>query len=148
MIPGLEKAVFARLGSIHRNTYIDSPSLLDEFSRSRDFPNIFFAGQITGVEGYVESTASGLVVGLMAALVSKGVHPSIPSAESAIGGLLKHTRELPRKKYEPMNVNYGMIEQGVARRGKPSREEIAERSLMAVKKWKDEIDNALRNAGL
>jgi len=148
MIPGLEKAVFARLGSIHRNTYIDSPSLLDEFSRSRDFPNIFFAGQITGVEGYVESTASGLVVGSMAALISKGVQPSIPSAESAIGGLLKHTRELPRKRYEPMNVNYGMIEQGVTRRGKPSREETAERALMAVRKWKDEIDDALRNAGL
>jgi methylenetetrahydrofolate--tRNA-(uracil-5-)-methyltransferase len=146
MIPGLEKAVFARLGSIHRNTYIDSPSMLDEFSRSRDVPNIFFAGQITGVEGYVESTASGLVVGTMAALISKGVHPLIPPAESAIGGLLKHTRELPRKRYEPMNVNYGMIESVVARRGKTSREEIAERALMAVKKWKSEIYDAVRSA--
>ncbi|MEJ2718381.1 MAG: methylenetetrahydrofolate--tRNA-(uracil(54)-C(5))-methyltransferase (FADH(2)-oxidizing) TrmFO, partial [Deltaproteobacteria bacterium] len=71
MIPGLENAVFARLGSIHRNTYLDAPRLLDRFSRVRGKPHLFFAGQITGVEGYIESTGSGLVVGMMAGLLAR-----------------------------------------------------------------------------
>ncbi|MGC8602328.1 MAG: methylenetetrahydrofolate--tRNA-(uracil(54)-C(5))-methyltransferase (FADH(2)-oxidizing) TrmFO, partial [Desulfomonilaceae bacterium] len=141
MIPGLEKAVFARLGSIHRNTYINAPTLLDEFSRSKTLPNVFFAGQITGVEGYVESTASGLAVGLMCALILKGISPLVPPVETAIGGLLKHTRDLPIKKYEPMNVNFGMIKSDIGKVRKLRKEEIAETAIKAVQNWKTELEN-------
>ncbi len=141
MIPGLEGAVFARLGSIHRNTYINAPALLDDFSRAIAFPNIFFAGQITGVEGYVESTASGLAVGSMCALISKGIVPPVPPYESAIGGLLKHTRDVPRKKYEPMNVNFGMIKSDVGKSRKSRKEEIAAIAMNAVRNWKAELEN-------
>ena len=84
-IPGLEKAEFARLGSIHRNTFLDSPRLLDQFSRSRKDPHVFFAGQMTGVEGYIESTASGLAVGIMAGLLSQDLTPHTPPETTAIG---------------------------------------------------------------
>lgn len=141
MIPGLEGAVFARLGSIHRNTYLNAPHLLDEFSRAKNFSNIFFAGQITGVEGYVESTASGLAVGLMCALISRGLRPPLPPIESALGGLLKHTREIPVKKYEPMNVNYGMIKSGPVPSRKSRKEEIASRAIAATQDWKIELEN-------
>lgn len=141
MIPGLERAVFARLGSIHRNTYINAPALLDDFSRAITFPNIFFAGQITGVEGYVESTASGLAVGLMCALISRGIAPPALPVESAIGGLLKHTRDVPKKKYEPMNVNFGMIKSDVGKSRKSRKEEIAAIAISAVQNWKTELEN-------
>ncbi|MGA8833639.1 MAG: methylenetetrahydrofolate--tRNA-(uracil(54)-C(5))-methyltransferase (FADH(2)-oxidizing) TrmFO [Desulfomonilaceae bacterium] len=141
MIPGLERAIFARLGSIHRNTYINAPALLDDFSRAITFPNIFFAGQITGVEGYVESTASGLAVGLMCALISKGIIPPAPPVESAIGGLLKHTRDVPKKKYEPMNVNFGMIKSDVGKSRKSRKEEVAAIAISAVQNWKNELEN-------
>ncbi len=141
MIPGLERAVFARLGSIHRNTYIDAPALLDDFSRAKTLPSVFFAGQITGVEGYVESTASGLAVGLMCALISRGITPPLPPDQSAIGGLLKHTRDVPTKKYEPMNVNFGMIKSDVYKPRKSRKEEIAKTSVNAIQNWKTEIEN-------
>ena len=76
-----------RPGSIHRNTYLDAPCLLDRFSRSKVHPHVFFAGQITGVEGYIESTASGLVVGLMAGLIAHGLTPEPPPAVTAVGAL-------------------------------------------------------------
>ncbi|MGC8658186.1 MAG: methylenetetrahydrofolate--tRNA-(uracil(54)-C(5))-methyltransferase (FADH(2)-oxidizing) TrmFO [Desulfomonilaceae bacterium] len=141
MIPGLETAVFARLGSIHRNTFINAPALLDEFSRSRTCPNIFFAGQITGVEGYVESTASGLAVGLMCALISEGITPPPPPVDSAIGGLLKHTREAPIKKYEPMNVNFGLISSFAGKKRKADKEEIARLAVTSAINWKADLKN-------
>ncbi len=140
-IPGLEKAVFARLGSIHRNTYINAPKLLDEFSRARTRPNIFFAGQITGVEGYIESTASGLIVGLLAGLISGGITPPLPPSTTAVGGLMKHTRELPAKKYEPMNINFGIIDPAPARLPKRQRKQIiVSRALEDIRHWKNHID--------
>lgn len=141
MIPGLENAVFARLGSIHRNTYLDAPRLLDRFSRVREKPHIFFAGQITGVEGYIESTASGLVVGMMAGLIAQGVHPDPPPATTAIGALLKHARDEPPKNYEPMNVNFGIMEPPPRGTPKKARKTvIAERALREVTLWKDQMD--------
>ncbi len=141
LIPGLENAVFARLGSIHRNTFINAPALLDEFSRARIWPKIFFAGQITGVEGYVESTASGLAVGLMCALISEGITPPVPPVESAMGGLLKHTRDIPVKKYEPMNVNFGMIKSYVGGARKACKEDIARLAISSAINWKTELEN-------
>ena len=149
MIPGLQNAQFARLGSSHRNTYLDAPLLLDEFCRAKKCPNNFFAGQITGVEGYVESAASGLVVGLMSGLILKGIaRPPLPPVGSAIGGLMMHTRRPAgaSRKYEPMNVNFGMIEGASGRSGKSKKPEVAIRAIDAVQKWKKEIEEIVKTA--
>jgi methylenetetrahydrofolate--tRNA-(uracil-5-)-methyltransferase len=141
MLPGLENAGFARLGSVHRNTYLNSPELLDEYSRAKSASHIFFAGQITGVEGYIESTASGLAVGLYAAGLAKGLAPTLPSAETAVGALMKHTRTKPVKKYEPMNVNFGLFEPLEARVHKRNKKEaLAERALIKIAEWKKEVE--------
>lgn len=140
MIPGLEHAVFERLGSIHRNTYLDAPRLLDRFSRVRTAPHIFFAGQITGVEGYIESTASGLAVGIMAGLIARGIEPEPPPSATAVGALLKHTVSEPAKRYEPMNISFGLIdapEGKVSKRNK--REMLAARALTEIKSWRDRV---------
>jgi len=110
MIPGLENASFARLGGIHRNTFLNSPSLLDEQMRLRSKPNIRFAGQITGVEGYVESAAMGLLAGRMAAADILGQPmPEVPQ-DSAHGALIHHiTGGADAKTFQPMNVNFGLF---------------------------------------
>lgn len=136
-IPGLEQATFARLGSIHRNTYLDAPRLLDRFSRAKNSPHVFFAGQITGVEGYIESTASGLAVGIMASFLAAGLAIEPPPATTAIGALLKHTQDDRSKKYEPMNVNFGIVEPLPGRTPKHRKKEaLVERSLAAIEEWK------------
>ncbi|MBI4964746.1 MAG: methylenetetrahydrofolate--tRNA-(uracil(54)-C(5))-methyltransferase (FADH(2)-oxidizing) TrmFO [Desulfomonile tiedjei] len=141
MIPGLENANFERLGSVHRNTYLDAPRLLDEFSRSRSQPHVFFAGQITGVEGYVESTASGLTVGIMAAMLAQGITPELPPATTALGALMKHTRDEPAKNYEPMNVNFGIMDPPPSGIGKKQKKEfLAHRALEAIKLWKVTVE--------
>lgn len=111
MIPGLQQAGFARLGGIHRNTFINSPTLLDDQMRLRSRPNIRFAGQITGVEGYVESTAMGLLAGRMAAgeILGRAV-PAVP-ADSATGALVNHiSGGAEAKTFQPMNVNFGLFQ--------------------------------------
>jgi methylenetetrahydrofolate--tRNA-(uracil-5-)-methyltransferase len=110
MIPGLEKAEFARLGGLHRNTFINSPTLLDKQLRLKAQPNIRFAGQITGVEGYVESAAMGLLAGLFAAAESKGATFAPPPRTTALGALLAHiTGEAEAETFQPMNVNFGLF---------------------------------------
>ncbi len=142
MIPGLEKADFVRLGSIHRNTYLDSPRLLDLHSRARARPQMFFAGQITGVEGYLESTASGLAVGIMAAFLSKGITPLPPPSATAVGALLKHTRDLSaKKKFEPMNVNFGIIDPPPNKVPKKLKKTVVvERALASLREWKTHME--------
>ncbi len=110
MIPGLENASFARLGGIHRNTFINSPTLLDDQMRLRSCPNIRFAGQITGVEGYVESAAMGLLAGRMAAAEILGQPIPTPPPETAMGALIHHiTGGAEAKTFQPMNVNFGLF---------------------------------------
>ncbi|MDD8024186.1 MAG: methylenetetrahydrofolate--tRNA-(uracil(54)-C(5))-methyltransferase (FADH(2)-oxidizing) TrmFO [Paracoccaceae bacterium] len=110
MIPGLEEASFARLGGIHRNTFINSPTLLDTQMRLKSRPNIRFAGQITGVEGYVESAAMGLLAGRMAAAEIKGGDLPPPGFETAMGSLVNHiTGGAEAKTFQPMNVNFGLF---------------------------------------
>jgi len=110
-IPGLENADFVRFGMLHRNTYIHSPAHLDRFFRMRDDPRIFFAGQITGVEGYLESAATGLAVGRTLAQLLEGREPEAVPFSTALGSLSRHCSERPRTKtFEPMNVTFGMIE--------------------------------------
>ncbi len=110
MIPGLENASFARLGGIHRNTFINSPTLLDNQMRLRSRPHIRFAGQITGVEGYVESAAMGLLAGRMAAAEILDHPLADPPQDSAMGALIHHiTGGAEAKTFQPMNVNFGLF---------------------------------------
>ena len=110
MIPGLEEAHFARLGGIHRNTFINSPTLLDGQMRLRSRPDLRFAGQITGVEGYVESAAMGLLAGRMAAAEARGETLPPPPATTAMGALVTHiTGGAEAKTFQPMNVNFGLF---------------------------------------
>ncbi len=110
-IPGLENAEFERFGAIHRNTFIDSPRLLDGHLRLKSDPNIYFAGQITGVEGYVESAASGLLAAIfMARAAADFPPPPPPPLETAHGALLAHvTNSEDRENFQPMNVNFGLF---------------------------------------
>jgi len=109
-IPGLEKAEFARLGGLHRNTFLNSPAVLDSQLRLSHAPHIRFAGQITGCEGYVESAAVGLMTGLMAAAELSGTHWQMPPRTTATGALLAHiTGDAEAQDYQPMNVNFGLF---------------------------------------
>ena len=110
MIPGLENARFARLGGIHRNTFLNSPTLLDDQMRLKSRPHIRFAGQITGVEGYVESAAMGLLAGRLAAAELSGKTPPPVPQDSAMGALIHHiTGGAEAKTFQPMNVNFGLF---------------------------------------
>jgi methylenetetrahydrofolate--tRNA-(uracil-5-)-methyltransferase len=114
-IPGLDGAVFARLGGLHRNTFINSPRLLDTVLRLKSEPRVRFAGQITGVEGYVESAAIGLLAGRFAAAEINGRLPSPPPATTAMGALLGHITgghlDAGARSFQPMNINYGLLPQ-------------------------------------
>lgn len=125
MIPGLKQAKFARLGGIHRNTFINSPTLLDAQMRLKSHPNLRFAGQITGVEGYVESAAMGLLAGRMAAAELQGRELPPPGPDTAMGALITHiTGGAEAKTFQPMNVNFGLfppIDAKGGRRGRKDR---------------------------
>lgn len=117
MIPGLENAEFARLGGLHRNTYLNSPALLDKSLRLKTRNDVRFAGQITGCEGYVESAAIGLLAGRFSIAQAQGLEPSIPPATSALGALLGHITgghilsedEPGKQSFQPMNINFGLF---------------------------------------
>jgi methylenetetrahydrofolate--tRNA-(uracil-5-)-methyltransferase len=122
MIPGLEQARFARLGGIHRNTFLNSPRLLDSQLRLRARPHLRFAGQITGVEGYVESAAMGLLAGRMAAADLAGAPCPAPPPETAHGALIHHvTGGAEAATFQPMNVNFGLFPPVEAKRGRRHR---------------------------
>ena len=110
MIPGLEHAEFARLGGLHRNTFINSPRLLDARLRLKAMPRLRFAGQITGVEGYVESAAIGLLAGRFAAAARLGCEATAPPSTTALGALLRHiTGDADTASFQPMNINFGLF---------------------------------------
>jgi len=138
MIPGLESANIERYGSIHRNTFIDSPRVLDGFLRFRADPKLWFAGQITGVEGYVESAASGLVVALLMEDVYRGREPQLPPETTALGSLLRYL-SVPRDNFQPTNVTFALfppVETKPGRRHRAERSEaMAERALYDLKQW-------------
>ena len=147
-IPGLENASFARLGGIHRNTFLNSPTLLDDQLRLRSKPNIRFAGQITGVEGYVESAAMGLLSGRLAAAELLGQSAPPPPRETALGALVHHiTGGADAKTFQPMNVNFGLfppIDAKGGRRGRRDRyKAYTDRAKSAFTEW---LGHAGRNA--
>lgn len=109
LIPGLEKAEFVRFGVMHRNTYINSPVLLEPTYQSKSRPGLFFAGQITGVEGYVESASSGLVAGINAARIAQGKDPFVFPADTAHGALARYITSADPARFQPMNINFGLF---------------------------------------
>jgi len=136
-IPGLQRAEFARLGGMHRNTFLNSPRVLDRLLRLKAAPWLRFAGQITGVEGYVESAAIGLLAGRFAAAEAKGEAPIPPPPETAMGALLAHiTGGADAETFQPMNINFGLfppLPDGP--KGRERKRAYCERALAAADAW-------------
>ena len=152
MIPGLQNAQFARLGGLHRNTFLNSPRLLDRQLRLKSHPRLRFAGQVTGVEGYVESAATGLLAGRLAAAQALGRSLEAPPSYTAIGALVEHITggHLEGAKFQPMNINYGLLppleapkvdENGqkipMKERGRAKKRLMSLRALDGLKAWRD-----------
>ena len=149
-IPGLENAVFARLGGIHKNTFIKSPILLDEFLRLKNMPHIMFAGQITGCEGYIESASIGWMVGYFASQLVQNKNPILPPRETAFGCQLAHLiDDTDIDNYQPMNINFGLFPElpkqitsnGKLRhlKGSEKKKALSQRALSMLQGWLDEI---------
>jgi methylenetetrahydrofolate--tRNA-(uracil-5-)-methyltransferase len=137
LIPGLEQAEFVRFGMVHRNTYLNGPTVLAETWQVRARPTLFFAGQMSGVEGYVESAASGLLAGLNAAALAQGTYPSAPPRTTAIGALAYYASHANPAHYEPSNITFGILQPlPSAPRGKKQRNTaLSERALVDLERW-------------
>lgn len=141
MLPGLKQARFARLGSMHRNTFINAPACLNRTLQFQRASHIYAAGQLTGVEGYVESAACGFLAGLFAAGQLRGDNVLIPPAETAFGALLNHLTHADPDNFQPMNINYGLFPplEGGRRKRTERRLAMAERALAALPAWWQQI---------
>ena len=143
MIPGLENAEIVRYGVMHRNTFINSPKLLKPTYQYKSREDLFFSGQMTGVEGYVESAASGLVAGINAALLLKGKEPVIFPLETVIGSMAHYITSAKAKSFQPMNANFGLVPQ-LNKRIKDKKEknlQLAKRSLDNIKEFSQYVHN-------
>lgn len=141
LIPGLENAEFVRYGVMHRNTFINSPELLRPTLQYKDRADLLFAGQMTGVEGYIESAASGLVAGVNAAYLAKGENPVIFPEQTAHGSMCKYITSAVAKHFQPMNANFGLmppLEERI-RDKKLKKQKIAERALEFLAKFKIDV---------
>jgi methylenetetrahydrofolate--tRNA-(uracil-5-)-methyltransferase len=137
LIPGLENAEFVRLGSIHRNTFIRAPGLLSPYLNFREHPQCFLAGQISGVEGYVESGAMGLLAGINAARQARGQDLTTPPRATAMGALIHHLTNTATRDFQPMNVNFGLFPPLAGRIPKKLRGgAYAERALKELEEWR------------
>ena len=135
-IPGLEAAEFVRLGSLHRNTFIDSPRLLKPTLQFRDRADLFFAGQMVGVEGYLESAAAGLLAGLNAARSARQAPLLVAPATTALGSLFTYVTSSERREFQPMNTNYGLFPPLSRRlRGREKKAALAQRALYDLAAW-------------
>ena len=137
MIPGLADAEFLRYGSIHRNSYVNSPGALTPHLSARDDETLLFAGQITGVEGYTESSATGLIAGINLSRMLTGQAPEIPPPVTMIGALYRYLREADPRHFQPMNANFGLLDDlpEPIRDKKKKREKFAERALAEIAEW-------------
>jgi methylenetetrahydrofolate--tRNA-(uracil-5-)-methyltransferase len=146
MIPGLENAEFARYGSAHRNTFINAPALLSPTLQLKSNPRLFFAGQIAGVEGYVESAAMGLLAGINASRLVNGQEIIPPPPETAIGALIRHIGNADRKTFQPMNITFGLFPPLPGRIRKKERGlYYARRALEALASWQKRIASSSQN---
>lgn len=134
MIPGLHNAEFVRYGVMHKNTYINSPHLLDDHFCLKQIPRYYFAGQMTGVEGYVESASSGLIAGVNVAMAVLGKEPVDFPIETALGALAHYISNASTKNFQPMNINFGLMPPLNIRIRKKREKNalIAERALKAL----------------
>jgi methylenetetrahydrofolate--tRNA-(uracil-5-)-methyltransferase len=133
MIPGLEQAEFVRYGMVHRNTYINGPTVLRETWQTRSRPDLFFAGQVSGVEGYVESAASGLIAGRNAALLARGLQPEAPPRTTAIGALAYYVSHADARNYQPSNITHGIM----PALDDPPRDKLRKKMLIAERALRD-----------
>jgi methylenetetrahydrofolate--tRNA-(uracil-5-)-methyltransferase len=139
MIPGLENAEFLRFGSIHRNSYLNSPGALSPHLALRSRPTTLFAGQVTGVEGYTESTATGILAAINLSRLLNGEEPVIPPPTTMLGALYRYLREADPAHFQPMNANFGLLDELAerVRDKKRKRELFAERALGEIARWRD-----------
>jgi methylenetetrahydrofolate--tRNA-(uracil-5-)-methyltransferase len=137
MISGLEQAEFARLGGLHRNTFINSPKILNAQLQLKNMPRLRFAGQITGCEGYIESASVGLMVGRMAAYQQLNIPFTLPPATTAMGAILNHiTGGADEKTFQPMNVNFGLFPDIITKaQGREKKKELSMRALRDLNEW-------------
>jgi methylenetetrahydrofolate--tRNA-(uracil-5-)-methyltransferase len=143
LLPGLHGAEFVRLGSLHRNTFIDAPRHLLPTLQWRQRKSIFFAGQMTGVEGYIESAATGLLAGINAARIIMGKLPVVPPPTTALGALLGYISDPERTRFQPMNVNFGLLSPLSERlRGREKKELLSRRALADMAAWLRETEGA------
>jgi methylenetetrahydrofolate--tRNA-(uracil-5-)-methyltransferase len=144
MLPGMEKAVFARFGSIHRNTFVRTPSLLTSHLEHRRHRGLFFAGQLVGVEGYVESAAIGAIVGIHVAFRARGEQAPLPPATTALGALISYLMQANPKTFQPMNVNFGLFPRLDSRQPKlPRRErnlQLSHRALEDLEAYRSAVE--------
>lgn len=151
LIPGLEKAEFPRLGSLHRNTFLHAPRLLLPTLQSKANPLVFFAGQLTGVEGYVESAATGILAGLNAARLVQGLEPSVPPRTTALGSLIFYLTHADPETFQPMHIHFGLfppVEPDGGGSRKIRRRRVAERALRDLDLWAQKILPPLYRHGL
>ena len=141
LIPGLEGAEFLRFGSIHRNSYLNAPASLTPHLSSRDDARVLFAGQLTGVEGYTESTASGMLAGINLSRLLAGEEPVLPPTTTMLGALYRYLREADPAHFQPMNANFGLVDDLPIRvKDKRARKEmLAERALSDIAAWRDAV---------
>lgn len=136
LIPGLSGARFLRLGSVHRNTFVNGPEVLDPFMRLSAFPDLMLSGQITGVEGYIESMATGLLSGIFMAALLGGRMPVVPPADTALGALLRHVTVPGSGPFQPSNIHFGLFPPASCRGGRRERRRmLSERALDSLRNW-------------
>jgi len=137
VIPGLEKAEFCRYGSMHRNTFLNSPTLVDQSLQWKTRSGLFFAGQITGVEGYVESAATGLLAGINAVSLLRGKPLEPPPRDTALGSLVRYITEAHPEHFQPMNINFGLLNALPAKKIKKKERNslLVNQALQSLNDW-------------
>jgi methylenetetrahydrofolate--tRNA-(uracil-5-)-methyltransferase len=149
VIPALREAEILRYGQIHRNSYVNFPRLLTPHGSPADAPALIFAGQLTGVEGYIESAATGLLAAINLDRQRRGRSPSLPPATTMLGGLMRYLREADPSNFQPMNANFGLVDPLAEpiRSRKARREKLAERALAEIREWIAATEGAFAGAG-